>query len=512
MSNKNCKNCNNQKKKKNKQSKRKSWSKRKRAPKYKGASDYISYTNAPVSKGFTRNANQHVQRVKRREYIMDVGAGATNRFGAVFNNVGTSNGLITSIANLAINAGLTSSFPWLGTFAKGFEKFVFKALEFDFEPTCPTSTTGTVTMALNSNPARPETSKDEVDYSSKANSVQTSAWKAASLKVPVEKIQETTKAKLIRTGPITIDDDANMTDAGIVDIVLKTSGTNADTTLGKLYASYDCELINPKLSANPIQYLMTMSSGQVSYLNDFYTPTSPTTLVGDGNATTRFSVRKTIDNYNELEVTFRIVKPSAFFYIDMYTYMLTAGLSSVSTPTPVYTKCSRASGTGYDYKYVTSAPGTTWNVCVFVQTDTTTSTLTPAYVKMGLGFAANITDVINVITAVQGCTEILPRDMLTFNKKAELGEKESGYTYRNLVVDNPTLTKKEVDNCDVFFVRNDKFSEPENIKDLEMILEGARRTGAQIFISVKNEHSPCTLENFEQRILEAKKRLLVKRV
>jgi len=196
---------------------------------------------APLSMGSTTsfNNNSKIVRLKRRELISDVGSGT-----GMFKLVNKSNGLITSIANLALNAGLNKVFPWLSTIAPAFEKFVFHTLNFSYEPTCPSSTTGNLTMALNSNPSNPETSTVESDYCTKSNAIQTSLWKPAKLSIPSRRMQETTKAKIVRTDMSSVD--KNLTDAGIVDCVLSSDATNTASTFGKLYCDYDVELINPK--------------------------------------------------------------------------------------------------------------------------------------------------------------------------------------------------------------------------------------------------------------------------
>jgi len=269
--------------------------------------------SAPTIIGTTTNLKQKPIRFSRREFVSDIVSGGVTRQN--YRVVRRQNGLITSIASFFQNVGLTKSFPWLSSVADGFEKFLFHTLSFNYVPTCATSTPGALTMSFNSNPAKPETSNEESAYSTKSNSIQTSVWKPGSLKIPVKKIQETTKSKLVRNGPIKETEDINLTDLGIVDVVT-TSNSESDAVvpLGKLYVDYDVELINPKLGTGDnialyADHSYAVSSSTTNWLG--YVEDDSTILANEGVQYRVYSIG------DDFFMDFRLVKPSQFYLVSL---------------------------------------------------------------------------------------------------------------------------------------------------------------------------------------------------
>lgn len=244
----------------------------------------INRINAPTTYGTTTNFKNKPIRIRKREFVCDVNNSVTSTKNKRVRV--TPDGLITSIVSLFQNAGLTSSFPWLSSIADGFEKFLFHTLKFNYIPTCPTSTDGSIIMSYNSNPAKPENSWDESAYSTKSNSVQSSLWKNCELNVPVKKLQETTKSKLIRKSAPSDNEDINLTDMGIVDIVTNSPTTDTLSQLGKLYVDYDVSLINPKLNVKVENFLMYSSDFEStidSYATEYSSTSQPGVITSDGS-------------------------------------------------------------------------------------------------------------------------------------------------------------------------------------------------------------------------------------
>lgn len=320
-------------------------SKSKNSKGHKNKNSKTQMFTVPLSKGriTTFNNESKRTRVKRKEFLMDVGPGATSKMGHRFKTYNKQNGLVTSIANIAVNAGVVG--PWLGTLAGAFEKFLFHTMKFEYVPTCPTTTDGSITMAYNSNPAKPETSVEESDYSTKSNSVQTTPWKGATLNVPLSKMQETTKVKLVRTGPLSGNDDANLTDNGIVDILHNYSGTNAGLPIGKLYIDYDVDLINPKISLPKVSALLNNLSvtQDLTEIGNY--------VRGDSNVTV--TTGRNVDGVDiSAYVRIGYKKPGSFFRIQALMKCTSTLTSPRSLVTP--SLCSAVAGFPYSSSWTAS--------------------------------------------------------------------------------------------------------------------------------------------------------------
>lgn len=59
------------------------------------------------------------------------------------------------VAQLAVNPGVTSTFPWLSTIANSFDKFWIDAFEISFEPGSNVLTSGQVYIGFDPNPNDP---------------------------------------------------------------------------------------------------------------------------------------------------------------------------------------------------------------------------------------------------------------------------------------------------------------------------------------------------------------------
>jgi len=292
----------------------------------------FSRNYAPTTIGTTSNFQNRPIRVKKREFICDLTGTETNT--KIRRVRKSSDGLITSILSLCQNAGLVPTFPWLSTLATGFEKFLFHSLKFDYVPTCPTSTPGAITLSNNSNPARPETSWDETAYSTKSNSVQSSLWKPCSLKVPLTKLQETTKSKLVRTGPLSENDDVNLTDTGILDVVINAPGTNSGSQFGKLYVDYDVSLINPKLSVKEssfIWYCADFTMTTQTMVEDIYDIEQPNVVRTDGS----IKMRAGQMNGTSCGFEFYFTYPNKYYLVDMTIDFLSGTTSALPAVIPM---------------------------------------------------------------------------------------------------------------------------------------------------------------------------------
>lgn len=185
-------------------------------------------------------------RVKKREYITDLINSSTDKPGLTFRRVSNGNGLISTIASLAVNAGLAGVFPWLSSAAQCFEQFVFHTLKFEYVPSCSTSTPGSVAIApsYDANRPLPVEAFEKSDYLDRVGTVRTPVWSGASCSLPQAKLNSAYKSHYIRSGTSDVSDLAR-TDAAVVDIVIDKSITDGDN-IGELWVEYDVSLKIPK--------------------------------------------------------------------------------------------------------------------------------------------------------------------------------------------------------------------------------------------------------------------------
>lgn len=146
---------------------------------------------------------------------------------------------------LAVNPGLNGSFPWLSTIAKSFESYRFSKLKFCFETEAPTSSTGTVLMAIDydANDATPTTKIQAMAYRS---SVRSPPWSDSchdSLREDLSK----RKTYYVRQGSLTANRDIDLYDTG--NLFICTQGQADTSIVGELYVEYDCHLMTPQLGS-----------------------------------------------------------------------------------------------------------------------------------------------------------------------------------------------------------------------------------------------------------------------
>jgi hypothetical protein len=182
--------------------------------------------------------------VIHREYVSDLLASATaGAFG---------------VLGIPINPGNLLLFPWLSKMAENFESYVFKGLKFLFETDAPSTTPGTVLMAVDYDAvdALPATKGDMMSY---RGATRTVPWARQELHCGKEDLHKrktyyirglsedsgATVGQLLQNG-----DDPRLDDVGT--LIVGSSNCTSSALLGELYVEYEVELMTPKAGSGSV--------------------------------------------------------------------------------------------------------------------------------------------------------------------------------------------------------------------------------------------------------------------
>jgi len=185
-------------------------------------------------------------RIQHREYITDI-TGST----------------AFSLTPYSINPGVAATFPWLSGVALNFEEYILHGLVFEFKSTSATALNstntalGTVIMATEYNVTNPNfvAKRDMENYV-----YSTSCSPDVSALHPIECARDINVLSelFIRNTVPQAETDLRFSDIGKFQIA--TVGMQAAANIGELWATYDIELIKPKLpsaytSIGPSHYI-----------------------------------------------------------------------------------------------------------------------------------------------------------------------------------------------------------------------------------------------------------------
>jgi hypothetical protein len=208
---------------------------------------------APVARGkvmrmtqpvFESNGTGSNVRIRRREYVHDVPS--SENFTATY---------------LAVNPGLTSTFPWLSKIAINYEKYKFHILRFGYETEASTSTSGSIMMAFEYDVHDPSPLNKQ-EMMGLNGATRSPAWTPQYCEADPDVLLR--QQRLVRMGSVPPTADPTLYD--VASFYLATSGLpTTGTLIGELYVEYDIELYIPNVvSANEVattQSVSVMSSG-----------------------------------------------------------------------------------------------------------------------------------------------------------------------------------------------------------------------------------------------------------
>lgn len=186
--------------------------------------------------------------ISNREFITNVVIAATD-----------------SIAGWNLNPGLPNVFRWLSPIAMRFEYYVFKRLAFVYVPSCATTVAGSLTIAMDPDPADdiPTTIGDLMTY---GGATTTSVWCTSVFDVPQRDLLKFGREKYTRGTGLSVGADLQTHDVG--KLILGSTGGTASAPIGNMFVEYEVELIRPQIDS-------------VGELNNV------STLVASGGAVTR---------------------------------------------------------------------------------------------------------------------------------------------------------------------------------------------------------------------------------
>lgn len=166
--------------------------------------------------------------VDHEEYIGDISAAISTWF----------------LTTYSINPGLSATFPWLSSIASRYESYIFESLSFSYKPVCPTTTPGSMMLAIDydaSDPIPP----NKATIMSYQGAVRTAPWGETTFNAMGSDLRKFGVQRYIRGSATT--GDIKTTDVG--NFFIASQGTpGVATGLGELYVKYRVKLFTPQLA------------------------------------------------------------------------------------------------------------------------------------------------------------------------------------------------------------------------------------------------------------------------
>jgi hypothetical protein len=164
---------------------------------------------------------------------------------AAFTVFGTGAGY--DLTTRAINPGLNTLFPWGSQLASAYERYRIVRMNFEYVPSCPTTTAGSITFALDYD------TLDEAPSSGDAlrsyfGAVTFPAWKTANLTVDPGFANRGTQLFVRTTNVNTTTRDLKTYDVGQIHCL--TEGFTAFAAVGRVFANYEIELLIPQITSD----------------------------------------------------------------------------------------------------------------------------------------------------------------------------------------------------------------------------------------------------------------------
>jgi hypothetical protein len=167
----------------------------------------------------------------------------------------------------ALNPGNQSMFPWLATQAAGWERYRFRKLRVQYVPRCPTSTVGSVILAIDYD-AADETPLNEARACSYYGAVSSALWQDIDMSASVTALSGGMSSKYVTPGVIAENLDIKTYNAGNLFVCTIDSPTDGVAS-GKLWVEYEVEFYTPHTLPVPWTSAYNFSRG---YNNPTYDP------------------------------------------------------------------------------------------------------------------------------------------------------------------------------------------------------------------------------------------------
>ncbi len=150
----------------------------------------------------------------------------------------------TVAQTVALNPGLSASFPWLATQAQAWERYRFNSLKFEYYTRTGSNTPGSVLMVPDYDAADSAPLSEQI-ASSYEDVAEDAPWKDICCLLRPSALHALGPTKFIRTGALSANLDVKTYDAGNF-FMCTIDGTAA--SWGKLWVEYDVTLYTPQLN------------------------------------------------------------------------------------------------------------------------------------------------------------------------------------------------------------------------------------------------------------------------
>jgi len=186
----------------------------------------------------------------------------------------TGSSAFTINQSLALNPGISQTFPWLSTQAIGWEQYHFKSLRFCYYTRCSTLTAGSVMISPDYDAADISPASEQI-MSSYANCIEDAPWKDIVCRLDEKSMHPDGSRKFVRTGPLISPLVGQALDIKTYDVgnLFVATLDGGSTNWGKLWIEYDVIFYVPQLAP----------TGAGDLYQSLITPTSTTNGVSSTN-------------------------------------------------------------------------------------------------------------------------------------------------------------------------------------------------------------------------------------
>jgi hypothetical protein len=185
----------------------------------------------------------------------------------MFGTAITDDSVGDTVQSWTINPGWETMFPWLSGIAARYERYVFHSLSFEYLPRVPTSTAGTIILAVDLDPDDgdpPATEAGRAQMLSFLGARETSIWNALNMPFPSGPLKE--RGHLYVRTQTAESIEPRTSDTGLLQLGMFGVSTTAGTLYGDLFVSYDVELFTPQLNSAALSTGERVGEGILSAL------------------------------------------------------------------------------------------------------------------------------------------------------------------------------------------------------------------------------------------------------
>ncbi len=155
----------------------------------------------------------------------------------------TASTVFTVLRTIALNPGMSASFPWLSNEARGWEFYRFNRLKFTLIPSAPTSSAGNFMLAPDYDPAD-SAPVSEFAMSAYQDSKEAQIWRAMECDLTPDSMDGEMRRHFVRFGALAANQDIKTYDSGNLYVAALDGG---GTVEARLWVEYDVSLFVPNV-------------------------------------------------------------------------------------------------------------------------------------------------------------------------------------------------------------------------------------------------------------------------